>query len=199
MTHGKTDNEIINKTHNTARYSVEMRHVTWVLLIATCIWGIFGYVKMPQRKDPEFHVRTAVALIPWPGASAEKVEQLVSRKVEERAAGNVKIKKIESISRTGLSVVYFELVEEVKETGKEFDDIKLRLDGIHDLPQGAGPINFIKDFGDTAALMLTVASPHASGLALDLRADSIQRQVEQARSKQQKAGERFTVVVGFPE
>src|SRR5262249_34123843 len=165
MSHGKSDNDIINNTHNTARYSVETRHVTWVLLIATCLWGILGYVRMPQRKDPQFQVRTAVALIPWPGASAERVEQLVSRKVEERAAGNPKIKKLESISRTGISVVYFELVEEVKETGKEFDDIKLRLDGIRDLPQGAGPINFIKDFGDTAALMLTVASPHIGNIA----------------------------------
>ena len=34
-----------------------------------------------------------------------------------------------------------------------------KLDSIHDLPSGARPINFIKDFGDTAALMLTVASP----------------------------------------
>jgi len=197
MSHGKNENEIINNTHNTARYSVETRHVTWVLLIATCLWGIFGYVMMPQRKDPEFQVRIAVALIPWPGASAERVEQLVTRKVEETAAGNSKIKKIDSISRTGLSVVYFELVQEIKETGKEFDDIKLRLDNIRDLPDGAGPINFMKDFGDTAALMLTVASPQISQVALELRADSIQRQIEDIRAK--SSGPRFTIVAGFPE
>jgi len=197
MSHGKSENDIINNTHNTARYSVETRHVTWVLLIMTCLWGIFGYFRMPQRKDPEFQVRIAVATIPWPGASAEKVEQLVSRKVEERAAGNAKIKKIESISRTGLAVVYFELVEQVKETGKEFDDIKLRLDAIHDLPQGAGPINFIKDFGDTAALMLTVASPQISDVGIELRAKSIQRQIEAVRANAK--GPRFTVVAGFPE
>ncbi len=39
-----------------------------------------------------------------------------------------------------------ELDENLKETGKELDDIKLKLDAIHDLPSGAGPINFIKDF-----------------------------------------------------
>src|SRR5262245_55074455 len=154
MSHGRSENEIINTTHNTARYSVETRHLTWVLLILTCVWGIFGYVQMPQRKDPEFQVRIAGATIPWPGASADRVEQLVSRKVEERAAGNAKIKKIESISRTGLSVVYFELVEEVKETGKEFDDIKLRLDDIRDLSQGDGPISFLKDFCDMVVLVL---------------------------------------------
>src|SRR5215475_3154328 len=118
MSHGKSDNEIINNTRNTARYSVETRHVMWVLLIATCVWGIFGYLKMPQRKDPEFQVRTAVATIPWSGASAERVEQLVTRKVEEQSAGNSNVTKIMSISRTGLSVVYFELDERVKETGK---------------------------------------------------------------------------------
>src|SRR5262245_53493001 len=159
MSHGKTDAEIINGTHNTARFFVEKRHVAWVLLIATCAWGIYGYFSMPQRKDPEVQVRTAVALVPWRGASAEKVEQLVTKKVEEQIAANSKVTKIESISRTGLAVVYVELDEKLKETGKELDDIKLKLDAIHDLPSGAGPINFIKDFGDTAALMLTVTSP----------------------------------------
>ena len=158
MSHGKTEQELM-KQRNTARFFVEKRHVSWVLLIGTCIWGIYGYFNMPQRKDPEIQIRMAVALVPWPGASAEKVEQLVTKRVEETMATNAKVTKIESISRTGLAVVYLELDENLKETGKEFDDIKLKLDGIDDLPNGAGPINFIKDFGDTAALMLTVASP----------------------------------------
>jgi len=153
MSHGKSDQELIKGKHNTARFFVETRQVAWVLLILTCLWGVYGYVHMPQRKDPEVQVRTAVALVPWPGSSAEKVEQLVTRKVEEQMAGNSKVTKIESISRTGLAIIYVELDENLKETGKEFDDIKLRLDGIHDLPSGAGPINFIKDFGDTAALL----------------------------------------------
>ena len=58
-----------------------------------------------------------------------------------------------------MTAVIITLVEGLADTGKEFDDIKLKLDTIRDLPDGAGPINFIKDFGDTAALMLTVASP----------------------------------------
>ena len=79
MSH-KNDNDIINSTHNTARFFVETRHVAWVLLIATCLWGVYGYLGMPQRKDPEVQVRIAVALVPWPGASAERVEQLARGK-----------------------------------------------------------------------------------------------------------------------
>src|ERR1043165_73166 len=178
MSHGKSDQELIKGKHNTARFFVETRQVAWVLLILTCLWGVYGYISMPQRKDPEVQVRTAVALVPWPGASAEKVEQLVTKKVEEQMGANSKVTKIESISRTGLAVIYVELDENLKETGKEFDDIKLKLDSIRDLPSGAGPINFIKDFGDTAALMLTVASPPVSETELAPRAHELRQVIE---------------------
>lgn len=182
MSQHRSDEDIIKKTHNTSRFFVETRHVAWVLLVVTCLWGAYGYWGMPRRKDPEVQVRTAVALTPWRGASAEKVEQLVTKKIETQVASNAKVTKVESISRTGLSVVYLDLDEKLKETGKELDDIKLKLDGIHDLPDGAGPINFIKDFGDTAALMLTVASPKVDDLEIELRAKAIQPAIEQARS-----------------
>lgn len=199
MSHGKSDQELINGTHNTARFFVQTRQVAWVLLILTCLWGVYGYVSMPQRKDPEVQVRTAVALVPWPGSSAEKVEQLVTQKVEEQMAANSKVTKIESISRTGLAVIYVELDENLKETGKEFDDIKLRLDGIRDLPSGAGPINFIKDFGDTAALMLTVASPKVDDADVALRAQTIKTAIEQERANVEgDKSSRFTLVLNTP-
>jgi multidrug efflux pump subunit AcrB len=201
MSHGKSDSEIIEKTHNTARFFVEQRHVAWVLLIATCLWGVYGYFSMPQRKDPEIQVRVAVALIPWPGASAEKMEQLITKKAEEAVAGNTKVTKIESISRTGLSVIYIELDENTKDMGKEFDDIKFRLDAIQGLPQGSGPINFIKDFGDTAALMLTVASPKTSETEIAPRANQIQKAIEEDRAKTVGDNKmpRFTIVFNFPQ
>lgn len=197
MSQHQNETDIINKTHNTARFFVETRHIAWVLLIATCVWGVFGYLSMPQRKDPEVQVRTAVALTPWKGASAEKIEQLVTKKIETQIAANAKVTKIESISRTGISVVYLDLDENLKETGKELDDIKLKLDSIRDLPDGAGPINFVKDFGDTAALMLTVASPKVSEVEIDLRASAIQSAIEKARAESN--GSRASLVVCFPQ
>lgn len=199
MAHGRSDTSIIAETRNTARFFVENRHISWVALVATLLWGIYGYVSMPKRKDPDIPVRVAVAVTPWPGAGAEKVEQLVTRRVEERIADNPAVEKIESISQAGLSVVYVTLHERVVETGRELDDIRLRLEGMRDLPQGAGPIQFMKDFGDTAALMLTVASPPAGEIDVELRAQSIRRAIERARAGAGAAGgERATLVVAVP-
>jgi multidrug efflux pump subunit AcrB len=159
MADHRNEQQRIAQTHNTARFFTETRHVAWVLLVGTVLWGVWGYFGMPQRKDPDIPVRQALALVPWPGASAEKIEQLVTRRVEEKIAENVRVEKLESNTRTGITAVYITLVDGTKDVGKEFDDIKLKLDSITDLPDGAGPIDFVKDFGDTSALMLTVASP----------------------------------------
>ncbi len=199
MSHGRSDQEYIQKTRNVARFFTESRHVAWVLLFATLLWGLYSYDRMPQRKDPDIPVRQAMAVIPWPGASAEKIEQLVTRRVEEKMAENASVEKIESTSQTGVSLVYVTLTEKIAETGKEFDDIKLKLDSLQDLPQGAGPIQFIKDFGDTTALMLTVASPKVETTQIVIRSQEIRRAIEQARSKAPTSRERVSLVVCFPQ
>lgn len=200
MSHNRDDAERVKNTQNTARYFTETRHVAWVLLIGTILWGVFSYIKMPKRKDPEIPVRVCAAMASWPGASAEKMEQYITRRMEQKIAENSKIKKIESSTRGGVAVVTIELQEDVKDTGKEFDDIKMKLDTITDLPSGARPIQLIKDFGDTTALMLTVASPRVSAVELQLRAESMQRGIEEARRKAAPdAGpRRVTLAYAFP-
>src|SRR5579859_7260530 len=161
MTHAQNEQSTDQK-HNLARFFIEQRHVAWVSLAVALLWGIYGLLKMPQRKDPDIPVRQAMVIVPWQGTSAEQVEQLVTRKVEQALASNQWVTEIKSASRTGSATVQFELAEKGKyDRDKELNDVKIRLDAIHDLPQGAGPILYIKDFGDTSALMLTVASPPA--------------------------------------
>ncbi|HXI26256.1 MAG TPA: efflux RND transporter permease subunit, partial [Pyrinomonadaceae bacterium] len=198
MVHGHAHDEVINTKRNISRFFVQQRHITWVMLIGACIWGIYSYKSMPQRKDPDTPVKTAVAITAWPGVSAEKIEQLVTRKIEEKIAQNANVEKIRSISRTNLSVVYVDLDENFPgaQIGKEFDDIALKLDSIKNLPDGAGPIQFIKDFGDTSALMLTVASPKVSDTEIDVRAQEIGDAITRDRAQFASGGDgtRFTIV-----
>ncbi len=198
MAHGRTDDETVRTTHNTARFFTETRHVSWVFLIFTVAWGIYGYLSMPQRKDPDIPIRDALVVCPWPGASAENIEQLVTRRIEEKIAENSRIERITSNTRSSVAVVQVRLQKVVEDVGKQFDDIKLKLDSIKDLPQGAGPINFVKDFGDTATLLLTVASPRISGVEIALRARSIREALERTRHPG-APGPRVAVVYGFPQ
>ena len=208
MTH-KPDTEIIEKTHNVARFFTEHRQVSLILLIAVIVWGWYGFAKMPKRKDPDIPVRVAVASTAWPGATAEQVEQLLTRPVEQTLAQNAFIKPpvpsdfgIRSLSFPGLSLVYVQLDDSVKDTKKQFSDMNLKLDTLNaKLPQGAGPIQFNSDFGDTAAVMLTVASPPVSSIEVELRARAIRQAILQTRGALPKGAPqpRISIIYGFPQ
>ncbi len=191
------DATLIAKTRNFARYFTEQRQVAWVALVGTILWGVIGYLKMPQRKDPDIPVVTALVITPWPGMDAERIEDRVTRRIEAVVSENKNVETVRSVSRTNVSYVYVELKEGMTETSEIFDDIALRLQGIRDLPEGAGPIQFIKDFGSTAALMLTVASPRLEEVQVSLRAEQVRAAIERLRAGA-PAGNRVTVVYNFP-
>ena len=134
----KTHAEYVATTHNMARYFTEHRQVALVLLLATFVWGFFGYHNMPKRKDPNLPVRVASAQCPWPGATAEQVEQLITRPIEQAVALNPTLKAaspsdfgIRALSFPGLSVVYIQLSDNVKDKEKQFSDINLKLNQVN--------------------------------------------------------------------
>lgn len=194
--HHRSDAEIISSTHNTSRFFVENRQIAWVLLMGTLAWGIYGYLSMPQRKDPDIPARQAMVITNWPGASAEKVEELVTRTIEQTVASNSNIARIESISRASVSYVTLTLSDKLADTGQSLDEIAGRLAAINTLPQGAGPPNFQRDFGDTATLLLTVASPKADASEIDLRSVEIVRAVKEVRPRD--AINRVSLILCFP-
>lgn len=196
-THHRSDAEIIASTHNTSRFFVENPQIAWVLLAGTVAWGIYGYLNMPQRKDPDIPARQALVITNWPGASAEKVEELVTRTVEEAVASNSNVARIESISRANVSYVTLTLSDKLKDTGQTLDDIGGRLTAINSLPPGAGPINFQRDFGDTATLLLTVASPRADARDIDIRAAAIGQAILATRPKNSNGRASLILCVPF--
>jgi multidrug efflux pump subunit AcrB len=203
----RSDSDYIQHERNTARFFVENRQISWIILIATVVLGIYGYAKMPKRKDPSIPVRVASVQTQWPGADSEQVEQLVTRPIESTIAQNPNIRApnggdfgIKSLSLPGLSIVQVQLSDTVKDSKKEFSDMNLKLNSLS-LPQGAGPIKFNSDFGDTAALMLTVASPLEDASTIQVRVHAISEAIiaERKRRKIKSRGDEVSIVYCFPE
>ena len=85
MTDHQHEQQAIERTHNTARFFVETRHVAWVLLVGTMLWGIYGYLQMPQRKDPDIPIRQALVLcsVAW----RQRGEDRAARHAADRGRG----------------------------------------------------------------------------------------------------------------
>ncbi|WP_202526010.1 efflux RND transporter permease subunit [Sneathiella litorea] len=195
----------ITETHNTARYFTENRHISWVLLLAVFMWGVYGYLSMPKAKDPAIGVRVASVITSWPGADATKIEQLVTRPIEQQIALSSTLHPVsstkfavKSLTLPNLSIVQIQLEETLEDTKAAFNEIDLNLKALS-LPEGAGPIQFNDGFGDTAAILLTVASPTENAVEISLRARDIETAIKNAREKEiTETSTRRSLIVVMP-
>ncbi|MEH6548536.1 MAG: efflux RND transporter permease subunit [Pseudomonadales bacterium] len=81
-----------------------------ILLVALLLVTGLGAVKsLPRMEDPVIAGRYATVITAFPGATAERVEALVSRPLEDKLRELPEIRHITSNSRAGLSAVTIEL------------------------------------------------------------------------------------------
>ncbi|MFA0812598.1 efflux RND transporter permease subunit [Microbulbifer epialgicus] len=199
---------------NTARFFVDNPSISWALLVGVIFWGCFAYLKMPKSKDPDIPVRIAMATTKWPGQSAIAVEELVTRKVEDAVAQseylyqpNARSFGLKSLTLNGISMVQAQLAPHTDVT-KAFNDLNLKIiDVQNQLPPGTESTQLNTEFGDTAAVLLAVASPRADPIEISLRAKNIEKALAEVRAEngQQEqsdplriAGERVSIVAALP-
>ena len=85
--------------------------VLTVLLVVAAGWSALQ--QLPRTEDPELVPRFATVLSAYPGATAERVEALVTDKIEDELRGLPEMKEISSDSRAGMAVLQLELRDEV--------------------------------------------------------------------------------------
>ncbi|MEO0986713.1 MAG: efflux RND transporter permease subunit [Cyanobacteria bacterium J06639_14] len=91
-------------------------------------WGLSAYQSLPRQEDPELVARTAVVTTVFPGASAERVEALVTTVLEEELAEIEEIETLSSTSRVGFSSVVVELLDSVTNAQPIWSKVRDEMD-----------------------------------------------------------------------
>ena len=124
---------------NFTRIAIDQSRVTLVLVAMLVIGGVLAFLDMPKAQDPGFTVRTAVITTSFPGASPERVELLVTDKIEKKAQELPEVDSIISQSRTGISIIKVNFKESYTEMRPIFDNLRRKVEDVaRDLPNGAG-------------------------------------------------------------
>ncbi len=145
---------------NLARFSIEKNRITFLLLTVIVALGLAMYQSLARDSMPPFTVRVATVVSQFPGASPERVEQLVTDKIEKIAQELPELKEVNSTSRTGLSVVSVVLKDEVapSELQSVWDRLRRKLNGMQDLPQGVNPKLNDDGIGDVYGIVVAMIS-----------------------------------------
>jgi multidrug efflux pump subunit AcrB len=126
---------------NLTRAAVEKNRITFAFLLVIVIAGLRSYMGMPQSEDPGFTIRTAMVITYFPGASPERVEQLVTDKLEKAIQEIPQVDVINSQSKNGVSIIMVDLQERYKVMRPIWDDLRRKVDrAAGELPDGViGP------------------------------------------------------------
>ncbi len=97
---------------NPAKFALRNRTTTIVLTLIVMIAGAASYFRLGRLEFPDFVIKTAVIMTPYPGASAGEVEQEVTDVLEEAIQLLGELDEVKSISQQGLSVIYAEIKDQ---------------------------------------------------------------------------------------
>ena len=84
------------------RVSINNPVFATMVMAAIMVLGLFSYQRLSVEQMPDISIPVAVVRTPYPGASAEAVEQEVTRRIEEAVNTVSGIRTIRSGSRAGL-------------------------------------------------------------------------------------------------
>ncbi len=141
------------------RLAIENNRVTVVVVIVLLLAGVGAYQSLPRAEDPGFTIRTAVVQTLFPGANPERVENLVTDKIEKVIQEMPELDNVRSESKTGVSIVYVDIQESYTQMRPIWDSLRRKVQkALPDLPEEAiGP--FINDeFGDVFGIILAITA-----------------------------------------
>ncbi len=133
-------NNTASKYHPVSRLAVRYfndRRLIALTILLVLSAGLSSLAVLPRMEDPLLTQRAATIITVLPGADAERVEALVTEKIEDKLLDVPEIKRMRSQSRAGTSFISIELRDEVYDTDPVWSNIRGKLeDSISHLPPG---------------------------------------------------------------
>ncbi|MDQ1251892.1 MAG: hypothetical protein QG646_1003, partial [Euryarchaeota archaeon] len=118
-------------------YLLRKQKITLLFFFMITITGFFSFLQLPRQEIPEVIDTSATISTSYPGASAEKVEQTVTKKIEQYIKEVQGIKNITSESLNGNSLIEVETQDGVAPK-PVWDELRKKVrDAEGDLPKDA--------------------------------------------------------------
>ncbi len=165
-----------------ARFAIEKRLISAICTLLILVAGYFAYSNLPRFEDPEFIIRQAQIITPYPGASAEEVADEVTEVIEDALQQLQGVKEVRSVSSPGLSNVTVEFtiqsIPDYPSLYQRFAQMRAKIDDVQgDLPPNALETQVYDDFGDVYALYFAILGEGYTMPDLQAYAEELQREL----------------------
>ncbi len=169
---------------NLTQFTIERSRIAISIFFLLAVMGLTAYFDLSQDSMPPYTVRVASVVAPFPGASPTRVENLVSRKIEEKIQEIPELKELKSQSRSGLSVVTITLKDEVPSSKLQsvWDRVRRKLDVVS-FPSGVSYSLKDDDVGVVYGIMLGLTSDNSGSGEMEFPYNEMKEVAEEIRDE----------------
>ena len=168
------------KSFNLSEWALEHRSIVLFLILVIAVAGVVGFPRLGQLEDPNFSVPSMTAIVIWPGATSQQIQDEVLNRMEKKFEQIDHYEKVVTFARQGFGGMTLTVRggtskddqrEAWYQARKKFSDIKLEL------PEGVvGPI-FNDEYGDVYNLMYAVKGDGIGQAELGDIAEDVKRRL----------------------
>lgn len=162
----------MTKRHrNHIEWGMAHHGLVFFLIAVFVIMGLFALPMLKKDEFPQFTIRLGVVAAIYPGATAEEIEEQVTKPLEDFLFTYEEINKSKtrSVTEDGVVYVYTELRDDIVHKDEVWAKIRagLNLFKLTKLPQGVLQVVLVDDFGSTSTMLLAVESDERSPRELE--------------------------------
>jgi multidrug efflux pump subunit AcrB len=161
--------------------SVHNDRVVFFCIAFAILGGVVAYQQMGRLEDPEFTIKEALIITPYPGASADEVAKEVTNPIEIACQQLGQLKRVDSESSRGMSVVSAVIQDRFHKDKipQVWDELRRKIaDAQPRLPPSVrGTSMVIDDFGDVYGIFLAITGDGYSFPELRRYAEFLRREM----------------------
>ena len=163
---------------NLTEWALKHRAIVLFLLVIVAVAGVFSFKNLGQLEDPNFSVPSMTAMVIWPGATAQQMQDELLNRMEKKFEQIDHFEKVVTFARQGYGGMTLTVKggtskadqrEAWYQARKKLDDIRLEM------PDGViGPV-VNDEYGDVYGLMYAIKGDGVSHADLSDAAEDIKR------------------------
>jgi multidrug efflux pump subunit AcrB len=185
---------------NPGVFSIRNDRVVFVAMLFLILGGFAGYMSMGRLEDPEFTIKEALIITPYPGASADEVAVEVTNPIERAVQQLGQLDRVESESSRGMSSVSARVLDRYHKDAipQVWDELRRKINDVQPQlpPSVRGQSMVVDNFGDVFGIFLAITGDGFSQPELRRYAEFLRRElllVEDVKSVELFAAQQETV------
>lgn len=142
---------------NLAKLALDNSRITVSAILLIVMIGITTYLSYPSAEDPTIIIRQAAVTASFPGMSAERVEELITKPIETAMREIAEIKEIKSTSKAGSTKISLTIHDRETDLAPIFQKIRNKASDVKgSLPEGTQGPNVYDEEGLTAVATIAL-------------------------------------------